>query len=264
MNAGAIEWNKRMGADTDHPNWRSGPDRPEPEPDAAHVWLVSTDQSADVVNSLLDDLDADERTRASRFRAPAARERYVVARACLRRLLGSYLGVAPTEIELEYGPHGKPQVRLDSSAPELQFNLTHSGDLALVAVAVDRRIGVDIERRRDRIDLEGIAKRFFAPEESAALMQLPDSERMRAFGQCWTRKEAYIKAWGEGLSHPLDAFVVSFGADDPPRIVSTRPDPREADRWDVHDVPIPDPDYTAAVVVERPSGILHCWRYPVV
>jgi 4'-phosphopantetheinyl transferase len=195
--------------------------------DEVHVWRASLSLPAARVQDLRRTLAADELSRAERFHLPNDRQRFIAARGVLRAILGRYLKVEPGQIHFCYSAYGKPA--LDSGAGHdagLHFNLAHSGQLALYAVAPSRRIGVDLERIRADLDYEQIAEQSFAPHERGALRAVPAHLKPEAFFNCWTRKEAYVKARGEGLSMPLDRFAVSLAPGEPARLLHTPADPR--------------------------------------
>jgi 4'-phosphopantetheinyl transferase len=152
-------------------------------------------------------LSADELERAGRFRVEHARRAFVACRSALRRVLGERLGVAPAALTFTLSAHGRPSV----AGGRVSFNVSHSGEVGLIAVADgERRIGVDVEQVRTTTDIEALAERFFHPEEAAAI-----AGRRDAFFRCWTKKEAVVKAIGQGLSHPLETFVVDVDDDAP-------------------------------------------------
>ena len=189
---------------------RSWPEIAEPPAlaaDEVHVWSVPLDDARAPWTNLLTVLAAAERQRAERFRLDDARRRFVTARAALRRLLGEYLRMPPDEIAFDYDANGKP--RLNDSAPSsnLQFNLAHSGELALVAVTRGCEVGVDVERLRAVNHWPEIAERYFHPREVADIVALPSAQQIAAFMRCWTGKEAILKALGTGVTRPLDFFV---------------------------------------------------------
>jgi 4'-phosphopantetheinyl transferase len=199
--------------------------------------------------------------RAERFHFRIDRQRWVVGRGVVRRLLGNYLGVRPAEVRLWYNSHGKPALAGESGRGGVKFNVSHSGELLLLAIGKSRAVGVDVEHVRPMPDWRELAGRFFAPTEIASLDRLPDAERHRAFFQCWTRKEAYVKAHGLGLTLPLDRFAVTLAPDEPARLVSTDHDPAQLGRWTLRDVS-PRSDYVAALAVEGSGWDLWCGICP--
>jgi 4'-phosphopantetheinyl transferase len=233
------------------------------------VWRGSLTRDAAELQLLAGLLDPDERRRATRFVFPLHRGRYVAGRGLLRRILARYLGVLPGSLLFEYNAHGKPALRLSGidDAPPLTFNLSHSDDELVVAVSRGRMVGIDIERVPDAddhtLDTAEIAERFFSPEERRALAELAPGERRRGFFACWTRKEAFIKALGGGLSVPLDAFDVTVGPEEPPRLLGHRLLQAAARSWSLHTLPT-GPDVVATLAVgpglvgERDSLRLWC------
>ena len=199
-------------------------------------------------------LSPDERERAARFCFAGQRERFVLARSFLRVVLSRYGAGRPKEIRLSYGPKGKPAL---VSGAGLEFNLSHSGDVALVAVARGSAVGIDVERIRPNPNGCTIASRFFSPREAEALRRVPAAETSAAFYRCWTRKEAYVKARGEGLSLPLDSFEVSLEMRGFSLLLATRPDPEEARRWWVMDLNVGS-GYAAALAIERRVKCVRC------
>jgi 4'-phosphopantetheinyl transferase len=225
------------------------PDCPVLSDNEIHVWHQTlAPESADVENfrSLL---STDELQRAGRFRFDADRKEYSVSRGTLRALLGSYLNVPPQELRFSHSAYGRPSLLAETSANTLDFNISHSGEVALLAFARGRRIGIDVEKVRRDFATSEIAERFFSTAERAALRELPQEQRHEAFFRCWTRKEAFIKALGEGLSHPLDQFDVSLAPGLPAALLATRPDVHEVARWKLWDIQVPA-HYAAALAAE--------------
>jgi 4'-phosphopantetheinyl transferase len=190
-----------------------------------HVWYAHLELEAGAVGRLAARLSEDERVRAGRFKF--ARD--------ARRL------------EFAYGEHGKPA--LEGAHAALGFNLSHSGEIAVLAAGWNRALGVDVELRRPLPDLDALAARSFAPRELSVLGALPETDRPAAFFRCWTRKEAFIKATGQGLAQRLDAFVVSLAPDEPARFLDIDGDPGALARWTLHDL-TPPAGYAGALVVE--------------
>jgi 4'-phosphopantetheinyl transferase len=218
-------------------------------PGEVHVWSAFLDLPAWRVQVLERGLSTDERRRADRFRYPRGRERFVAGRAFLRELLGRYLDLAPESIEFRYGPHGKPLLREGGAFGWLRFNLSHCEGRALCAVARERELGVDVERVRELRDAEAIVERFFSPRERAAWRELAPRDRDRGFFECWTRKEAFVKATGAGVGTRLEDFDVSLGPGEPARLLDVRGEHAVAARWWLADVAT-EPDHAAAVAVE--------------
>src|SRR5215831_4653003 len=210
--------------------------------DDVHIWTLALDDRA-MREPVEDLLSPEERERASRFRFEKHRAQFALTRATLRRLLASYLSVSPGEISFCYSSHGKPGL---SESP-LEFNVSQTEGMAVFGFTRGRRIGVDVERIRADFRLDEVAGRFFSIAERTALDGLPACERHTAFFRIWTRKEAYIKARGEGLSHPLDQFDVSV--DDRAQLAATRRDASEAHRWQLENLSL-GPELAAAVAVE--------------
>ncbi len=210
---------------------------------AVEVWQTPISSYESELATLERMLAPGERSFAARLRSPGARARFVVTRATLRRLLGEYVGCEPAAVELRTGPHGKPELR-EAVPGMVHFNVSHSGDLALLAFASDSPVGVDVERERGRSDLAGISSRFFAPEEHAAIMAAPPGERLRAFLALWTAKEALLKARGDGL-RGLDDVRVALGPAGAAAI-APRSRGRDLERWSVRTLAAA-PGYVAAL-----------------
>jgi 4'-phosphopantetheinyl transferase len=230
------------------------------EADEVHVLSASLDLSAHRLEALAALLSADEHARAMRFFSPRDRDRFVGCRGLLRTMLGGYLDLAPKRLHFCQGAHGKPSLAPVCAGEDLRFNVSHSDDLALYAITRGRNIGVDVELVKPLADAAGIAERFFSPREAAALLSLPEPERQAAFFACWTRKEAYIKATGDGLTRPLDAFDVSVLPGLPARLVRVEGDSLEAARWSLAELR-PAAGYAAALVVAGPVRRLSCWEW---
>lgn len=243
--------------------WLPPPTNLLPPGDEVHVWRSWLNLPIPQLLHLRQTLTADELGRVARFRFQKDRDRFIAARGLLRTILGRYLGLEPSSIRFSYGPFGRPALVAPSGSSgrrALDFNLSHSGNLALFALAQGRKVGVDIERIDANIEWEPMAERFFSPRENAALRAIPPDVRLRAFFMCWTRKEAYVKAQGKGLSLPLDRFDVSVVPGERARLLATRDDPDEASRWELRDLSL-EPGYVAALAVEGHSWELQCWDW---
>ena len=226
------------------------------------VWLGSLEQPPAIVESLRNLLSMDERARAARFHFEKDRRHFIVARGGLRKLLGGYLGIAPAIIRFDYADHGKPSLA-DEILPQLtplRFNLAHSGGLAVYAFTGLGEIGVDLEQIKPEFTGNDIARRFFSAAEVASLDQLAPEARALAFFTCWTRKEAFIKANGLGLSLGLDQFDVTLSPDEPAALLGTRWDENEAARWSLRALEIGQ-GFVGAVAVEAHGWRLNCWEF---
>lgn len=195
-----------------------------PKPDEVFVWRIALATVSDADES---QLSADERERADRFRFPDVRRAFVQGRLFLRRILARTLQADPASLRFSVEGNGKPKL----DGVELAFNLSHSGGQALCAIAGTGPVGVDVETVSPSRDLVGLARRYFAADEFESLQSLPHVERTAAFYRCWTRKEAFIKAIGEGLSRPLDSFSVEFRIGVAPRFLRIGNNPDEPQRW---------------------------------
>lgn len=243
------------------PSWqRPGAEMPALYADDVHVWRVDFGRESSRVDGAERTLSPDELARARRFRFPRDRERFVSARVLLRELLARYLHVEAGRLRFRYGELGKPALASDSGADAIRFNLSHSESLALFAVTRGREIGVDVERLRRDLPAERLARRFFSPREIDALLALPQHQRQQAFFACWTRKEAYVKARGDGLAFPLDQFDVALVPGEPVASLRTDGDPEESARWSLQQLD-PGPDYVAALAVEGHQWRLRCWEW---
>lgn len=228
--------------------------------DTVQVWRASLQRSTTYVQSLLQTLAPDERQRAARFRFAEHRRRFIVARGVLRAILGRYLGQEPHCLEFCYSPHGKPALISTREGDRMRFNLSHSHEMVLYAFTSHREVGVDVEYIRSNVAYKEIADRFFSPREVMTLHSLPAHLQQEAFFLCWTRKEAYIKARGDGLTLPLDSFDVSLTPGDPAMLLATRDDPLNVSRWKLQHL-VPGPGYVAALAVEGWNWKLSCWQW---
>jgi medium-chain acyl-[acyl-carrier-protein] hydrolase len=243
--------------------WDAAPLAPHPwplAPDSVHVWRASLDQSDGCVSRLKATLSSEELLRAGRFYFPKDRDHFIVGRGTLRSILARYLDRAPEEFQFAYSPHGKPALASEANGSGLHFNLAHSHGLALIAVTRGREVGVDLERVSQEFAGEPIAERFFSPQEVATLRAVPTSARREAFFHCWTRKEAYLKATGRGLSLPLDAFDVSLAPGQPAALLSHRAEPEAPRRWSLRQLN-PAPGYVGAIAAEGTDWRLWCGQW---
>lgn len=239
--------------------WPAAPGRPL-SPREVRVWRVALGRPAGQVGELETLLSDDERRRADGFRFEKDRGHYVVARGTLRLILGGCLSRPPARLRFSYNAFGKPFLADESAAGGLRFSLSHSRGMALYALTRGREIGVDVEHMQPDVRVAEIAARFFSPREVEALDSLPTGARRRAFYTCWTRKEAYIKARGQGLSLPLDNFTVTIKQGERAALLDVVNEPSESARWRLHDL-TPGADYAAAVAVEGRDWQLTTWHW---
>lgn len=242
-----------------HPliQWEVPPETLQLAPHEIHVWCADITAHAFPLESFAMLLAPDERTRAARFRFAKDQQQFTIARALLRILLGRYLYTPPAALRFGYGAQGKPWLmEAGNAAQGLRFNLAHSGELILYAVRKEREVGIDVEFMRAETSYETIAEQFFAPAEVNALRALPFAEQPQAFFNIWTRKEAFIKARGDGLSFPLNGFAVSHESQAPVTL-EVYPFPRESKRWKLYHL-YPKAQYAGALAAE---GEQHALRY---
>ena len=229
-----------------------------------HLWITPLDPPPGRVASLLPLLDPDERSRAERFRFDVHRRRFIVGRGMQRVVLGAYLGCDPAAIRYAYGPKGKPALAgpepRTTEAEPLYFNLSNSEELAILGLVRGREIGVDVEHLRSLSDLEQLASRFFSSRESGTLLGLPASARVEGFFNCWTRKEAYLKAVGEGITAPLNRFDVTLVPGEPARMLSLEGDAGRAAAWSFHHLR-PAEGYLGAVAIEAEGMEISAWSW---
>jgi 4'-phosphopantetheinyl transferase len=216
--------------------------------DEVQLWRLDLEAVSGSEDRWQQLLSADEQARARRFVSARVRSHFMATRGVLRARLGGYLGTDPAGLAFHYSARNKPSLAPPHGASGVSFNVAHSGGLALLAFARGREVGVDVEQVRD-LDVEGIARRFFSPCEQKQLAAVPPEDKRETFFRCWTKKEAYIKAKGEGLWLPLHQFDVSVAAGSENALLATRPDESEAARWTLREVSV-GPGYVAALCVE--------------
>ncbi len=213
-----------------------------------HVWHGSLDLPEAFHCDLEAQLTPEEHQRAAKFLTSQAREHFVAARGILRQLLGAYLGISAEEVALRYGPQGKPSLAPGHDS-RIRFNASHSGGMGMLVFAQEHEVGADLEHTRADVEGMEIAARFFSQEEKAELAKLPPELRNEAFFRCWTRKEAYVKARGEGMGIPLESFTVRFADDHEQQVID-----ETGRRWSCYGIELPR-GFTGAVVAAGQS-----WR----
>jgi 4'-phosphopantetheinyl transferase len=220
------------------------------------IWHMDIAGETDNLHQYRSLLSQDEARRADRFHFEKHRTRFIKARAGMRQVLAGYTAIAAEALTFSYGTNGKPKLSEESKKSGISFNLSHSDDIAILAVTRGLTVGIDVERINPEFATEEIASRFFSAAEVECLQALPVAERVDGFFSCWTRKEAYIKALGDGLSLPLDSFEVAFGPGTPAALLRVKTDPSEVTRWSMYDIAVA-PGYRAALVVQGREHKLH-------
>jgi 4'-phosphopantetheinyl transferase len=238
--------------------WRLGPKEPAIWQNEVHVWRTRLD--IEWSWTLDEALTLEDHTRADRFRFETDRRRFCIARASLRIILARYLKTKPNRLQIELGDYGKPYLADANVSQGLRFNLSHSNQIALMAVTRDREVGIDVEYVRPDFVTNEVANHFFSPAEIKQFRAIPAELKTASFFNGWTRKEAYIKARGEGLSCPLDQFDVSLRPDERPMLLNSRVDPNDVSRWAFQNLHAAK-DYTAALAVEGQYSRLVLWDF---
>jgi 4'-phosphopantetheinyl transferase len=231
-------------------DWNHSPDGIELGEGEAHVWRASLDQNANVIAHLATLLSQDEYRRAVRHRRPIDRDRFIAGRGILRKIISHYLTLSPSELRFAYNKYGKPAVLYDQNDIAISFNLSHSAGLAIYAITRGRVVGIDIEHIREDFATLEIAEHFFSKDEVRSLKAVPTGRRAEAFFNCWSRKEAYIKAIGMGVSYTLDGFTVSLVPDIAPALLKVDADEREPSRWQMYELKVAE-GYAASLIVEK-------------
>jgi len=237
-------------------DWERSDEPQSPRPDEVHVWLVRVDRAADDLARWEAVLSSDELERAARFRLELHRRRFLVARGVLRTLLAGYVGRAAEALSFRYAEQGKPYLPPEVSGG-LHFNLSHSGQVLMLAIGWGREVGVDVEHTEREVGWQRVARRFFAPVEYAALEALPPPLRRTGFFNCWTRKEAYLKARGRGLSVGLSSFAVSLDPQQPAELIWTAQEPSAPGEWRLEALE-PAMGYTGAVCAQGQKWRTRC------
>jgi len=225
-----------------------------------HVWRAQLELPSSQGQWLRGLLTGDELDRANRFSFEMDRQRFIAARGILRSILSRYIPIYPGHLRFYYDQYGKPFLDPEFSSYLLNFNLSHSGSMALYAITRNMEVGVDVERVRSDFEYEEIAERFFSANEVAILRTIPTEKKLEAFYDCWTRKEAYIKAHGKGLSLPLDSFDVSFAPGEPPMLLITKDEPQECSLWTLLELR-PGLGYIGALAVKGIGCRFRYWEW---
>ena len=239
--------------------WRAAPPKLRAPAGCVDIWQVGiAEPESMALPALLRLLSNEERARAERFRFSRGRTEFIVARAGLRSILSRYLDVGPARMQFRYAALGKPCLAFLEGQLPLQFNVSHSHGLAVYAVTTACEVGVDVEKIRASVATERIAQRYFSARELADFLRVQPEQRVRAFFNCWTRKEAYLKARGSGLAAPLDQFDVTLTPGEPAMLLEDRSHPDEAS-WHLTHLD-PGADYIGAVATPAKPDSVRCWQ----
>ena len=240
--------------------WEPCAEAPRLGADGIHLWRVRLDQTAEVYRACLDTLTPDERERAGRFHFERHRQQFVIARGALRSVLGRYLDRPPGQLRFAYSAFGKPEVEGEEGGGCLRFNLSHAEGVALIALTRGREVGVDVEVVREEFPGMEIAEGYFSAREVGTLRSLPEEAWAAAFFLYWTRKEAYIKALGEGLSHSLRQFSVSLGDGESSVLAEPEGVAPGASGWSVKGLSVGE-SHAAAVAFRGPVTNFRFWQW---
>jgi len=240
--------------------WPSPPTHPALAGDEIHVWCAGLDKPVSDLHAFAGLLSESERKRADRFLLDRDRHRFIVRHGLLRMILGRYLNMDPAHLAFTYESRGKPMVCLPDDTPPFQFNLSHSNGLALIGATRQAALGVDVEQVRFVPEADQIAAKFFSPQESAVLNAIPEEQKMEAFFNCWTRKEAYLKATGEGIADALPRIEVSLTPGQPARLSKINGNAFTASLWRLSGL-APAPGFVGALAIKADTRRLACWRW---
>ncbi len=225
-----------------------------------HVWRASLDIADSQIEILSGALSHNERTRSEKYHFERDQKRFIAGRGILRNILSRYLKTEPEEIVFSSNAHGKPFLSDACNNKEISFNLSHAHDLALYAVTAKRRVGIDLEYIQQAFQWEAIVERFFSPGEQAEIWTLPEKERCRAFYTYWTRKEAFLKAQGLGLTNDIKEVDVNFKSEGSAPLLKLNRAPDKADCWELHDL-YPGFGYAGALAVDGRGLGVNGWHW---
>jgi 4'-phosphopantetheinyl transferase len=239
--------------------WDKSPTELQLDNTFVDVWRSRIDLSDAKINEYLGILSDDELKRAEQFTFPNKKDEYVVTRGLLRRALSLVLKQDPASFSFSYSESKKPYLTTEVDSQSLAFNVSHSHGQALVAISLNRKLGIDIEKIRPEVEYEKLAARFFSKAEHKALMQCAQAERVAAFFATWTRKEAFVKAVGKGIAFGLSEFDVNVDASEPPRMLHTRWDANDVKNWHMASIESVN-SHMATVVADGRTFQLRLWE----
>ena len=237
--------------------WLNAPDSLILRDEDAHIWRADLEVDEGIQSSFLKLLTPDEKNRAQKFHFAKDKRNFIAARGILRFLIGKYLEMNPAEISFQYSQFGKPSIASNNS---LKFNISHSQNIALFAFTKKLNIGIDVEFVNPKIEAKDIAANFFSTNEVLNLLALPEELQTLGFFNCWTRKEAFIKAVGEGLSFPLDKFEVSLDPDKPAKLLATHWEPKAVSKWSMYSM-LPETNFVGCLAIEGQVDQVNFWNW---
>ena len=241
--------------------WQTAPDDLEISPHHVDIWLISTELGEEQVQVYRQSLTQAELARAQMFKPASKYREYIVTRGLLRQALSRVSGLDMAGIDFDCGEHGKPCLGTGEHGEAIAFNVSHSHGLALVALTLGGRLGVDLEKIRTEVEWRSLAQKYFSGAEARALDRYPRDSCMEAFFTCWTRKEAFVKALGAGIAYGLKEFDVSIDPDEAYAALTIRRREEDAARWLIKNIPVPG-NYVAALALDRPACRFRLWRAP--
>ncbi|OCQ99688.1 4'-phosphopantetheinyl transferase [Oscillatoriales cyanobacterium USR001] len=241
--------------------WNTPPQKMILSSNNIHIWRANLHLPIEQIETFFQTLSADEKIRAEKFHFDRHRNFFIAARGILRAILSRYLEIKPHQLRFNYSTRGKPEIAENCGVKNLEFNLSHSEEIAIYGITCASKIGIDIEKIRSIDDAEQIAKRFFAARECSWLSEISPSEKPAAFFRLWTCKEAYLKAIGEGLAFGLDRFEISFSSSESPTIISIQGSDRIEIPWFLQQL-TPVSGYVGSVAVKVDNPCFHYWQWP--
>ena len=239
--------------------WKIAPEGLEISADHVDVWLASTDPGELQIRAYKALLSPAELERLEKFRVEFKHREYIVSRGLLRRVMTKMTGLDVAGVDFDYGEHGKPSLPGRAESGSAAFNVSHSHGLALVALTLGGRLGVDLEKIRPKVEWRSLAEHYFSEAEIRALDGYSDEAGLKAFFTCWTRKEAFVKALGGGISYGLKEFDVSIDPDEARAALTIRAEDEDASRWLIKNLPVPA-SHVAALALDRSACELRLWR----
>ena len=241
--------------------WQPTPDDLTLSTGHVDIWKCCVKLGDDQIGELSSLLSTEEKARAQRLKIAEKQNQFIIARGRLRQNLGKYLNLDQHAFKFEYAVHGKPYMEERWQGHEISFNVSHSHNFILIAMSLDHQLGIDIEKIQHGKDHTALARRFFSKREQAELTVLPEEIKTRAFYSCWARKEAFVKAVGDGITYGLDTFDVSVHPDETKPLINIHTNSGEDITWSVFNIPM-DEDYMAALAVTDNTVSVRCWIWP--